>query len=294
MNKLFTKRMKTIAFFGTIGVLSFTLVAKPAFKAVRAYINPTISYTLDGEKVLKNAKTITYDNKTYVPLADVAKLMGLQTRYQNNTIIMTTKPQVTTDGAFQITPQTTGTVTIPKAIIKEVKVESKTVTIFKAGAEDKTENYIILNISDITKIVKERDTKTYALTELKTGMEVSVKHSNIITSSLPPQTTAFEIKMLTQKLEDDKDVEDDKDDVDNKQTSLKDAKIVEINNSGKYIIIEGVTKDGKPFKILFDNKTKVKYEDSKKQPNTNALKAGQIADIKLEGARILEMMVKGK
>ncbi|MDF2613918.1 MAG: hypothetical protein K0S71_1704 [Clostridia bacterium] len=395
MNQYFAKKLKAVAFFGTIGVLSFTLVAKPAMKSVKAYVNPAISYTLNGEKVLADSKTIAYDNKTYVPLADVAKILGLQTQFNNNTVTMTTSPQqittstttsgtiqtnpTTTSGAFVVTPTTTGTVEIAKAIIKEVKVESKTVTIYKAGTEDKTENYTILNISDATKITSESDTKAYALADLKAGMEVSVKHSTVVSSAVPPQTEAFEIKMLAQKVEiakaiikevkvesktvtiykegtEDKaenytilnisDVtkitsesdtkaytladlkagmevsvkhstvvsssvppqtlafeikmlgqktEEDKDD-EKKETLLKDAKIIEVNNSGKYIVVQGGAQEGGQLKISFGNKTKVKYEGAKKQPNANSLKAGQIADIKFETAEgkstILEIIVK--
>jgi hypothetical protein len=307
MNQLFTKRMKALAFFGTISILSLTLVAKPALKKIKAYVNPTITYTLNGEKVLTDTKTITYDNKTYVPLADVAKLMGLQTKFENNTVIMTktTTPAIvvtpevkppTTTGAFVVTPETTETVEIAKAIIKEAKVESKTVTIYKAGDADKIENYTILNISDATKILHESDTKVYTLADLKAGMEVSVKHSKVTTSSLPPQTAAFEIKILAQKGDEDKD--DEKEEI-----TLTGVKILEVSNSGKYITVEGGTEEGGQIKITFDNKTKVKYEGAKKQPNANALKVGQIVNVKLErsktaatssDAKILEITVKGE
>lgn len=295
MNQLLIKKMKTIAFFSTMGVLSFTLMAKPTLKTIKAYLNPAISYTLDGESVLKNAKTITYDNKTYIPLADVAKLMGLDTKFKNDTVIMTEKPDagltipktktpITTGSAFEITPETTATVVVKQATIKEIKTENKTVTIFKPGDADKTESYIILNISDVTKIVKEEDKKVYTLADLKAGMDVSVKHSKITSSSLPLQTVAFEIKILAPDKEE--------------QRSLNDVKIIEVNNSGKYIIVEDQKAEGGQLKISFDNKTKVKYQDAKKQPNVNALQAGQTADIKLAGdtlqAKIIEITVKSK
>lgn len=208
MNQLFTKKMKAIVFLGTMGVLSFTLVAKPALKTIKAYINPSISYTLDGQKVLGDVKTITYDNKTYVPLADVAKIAGLQTKFENNTIIMTK-----------------GTIALPQLPAPQTTT---------------------------------------------------------------PATVVVPAPVTTPQVIDVKEV----------ITSYENVKIVQVDNSGKYIIIQA---EGKQIKALFDNKTKVNYEDSKKQPNANSLKAGQTVDIKLasttassEGSvvKILEIKVK--
>ncbi len=301
MKEYVKKRVKMIMFLGTVGALSFSLVAKPVLKTIKAYVNPGMSYTLNGEKVLNGVQTITYDNKTYVPIADVAKILGIETKFENNTLALTTSRgtlatkswATTTDGAYKITPETTGTVSIKEAVIKDIKAENKLVTVLKAGAEDKTENYTILNITDVTKILRENDTKTYTLSDLKSDMKVSVKHSSVTTSTLPIQTVAFEIKILALASEEDKD--DDKEDKDEVKTFFKDARIVEVNNKDKYIVIESGKKGN--LKIAFSNKTKVKFENAKKQPNANALKEGQIADIKVEssnegGLQILEITVK--
>lgn len=297
MQKIFKKRKNMILFLIAMGLLSCSIAAKPTLKTVKAYLNPTMVYTLDGQKVLQNTSTITYGDKTYVPLAEVAKIMGLEMKLENNIVVMTTKGDqsavpapVTTGSAVQITPDTAGSVFINKAFVKEIKVESKTVTVHKDGREDKTENYVVLNISDITKILREGDDKLYALGDLKEGMPVSVKHSSVTTSSLPLQTTAFEIKMLAQNAAE----------LQKGLAELKDAKILEVNNGSKYIVV--ISKDSKSgqLKLLFSNKTKVKYEGLTKQPNINALKAGQIVDIKLDGAvaadapeaKILEIVVK--
>ncbi len=298
MNKLFTKRIRGLAFMGTLIVVSFTLAAKPTLKTIKAYLNPTISYTLNGEKVLKDTQTITYNNKTYVPLAEVAKLMALQVKLENNTVVMTTKSSE--QGSLEREE-----FIIPRAIIKQIDSTHRKVTILRVGNEDKIENYIVLNISNQTKIKYEDNDKVYNIEDLKRDMEVGVKHSKTITFSNPPQTEAFEIKILSQKDKEDQEEENKEEsekEKTEKQTILKDIKIVEVNNSEKYIIVEAAEKQGTQFKLSFDHKTKVKYEEAKKQPHANALKAGQVADIKIEGsmtslntaAKILEITVKSK
>lgn len=282
MNKLFTKKMRTLVFLGTMGALSLTLAAKPALKTVKAYVNPAISYTLNGEKVLADSKILTYDNKTYVPLADVAKLLGLQTQVSNNTISLTasqlalpasvTTAPVTTDSVIDVTPIPADAVVVPKATIKEVQADAKTVTILKDGTEDKTENYIVLNISDATKIINQADQKAYALTDLKAGTAVAVKYSNVTTTSAPTQFAAYEITVL-----DPNAADKDQQEVKTEKVALKGVKIAQVSNSGKYIVLEG-----QDLKIAFGNKTKIKFEGAKKLPNANSLKAGLIVDIEFE------------
>ncbi|WP_070000289.1 hypothetical protein [Cellulosilyticum sp. I15G10I2] len=300
--KQLTKKIKSGVFLGTLVAVSFTLTAKPALKTIKAYLNPTISYTLNGEKVLEDTKTINYDNKTYIPLADVAKIMDMQIKLENNTMIMTTKT-ATQPGEEK------ESVLIPEAIIKAVDAAHKKVIILKKESEDKIENYIVLNISDQTKISHEENKKVYTVEDLKTDMRVSVTHAKEMTYSLPPQTSVFEIKMLTVdtgKTEEEKDDadkkdkeddEDEKDDKGEKQTTLKNVRIIEVNNGAKYIVVEAAAKDKGSFKIAFDNKIKIKYEGEKKQPNVNALKAGQMIDIKIGNSdselfKILEVTVK--
>lgn len=177
--KLLSK--KVIAIVATMSLVSVPLVAKPIMKKITAYLNPTITYIYDGKEILDDVNSITYGNKTYIPVSEFAKALGKDVRYKNGKIIITSK----VEDVKQII--------IDKAVIKEIDKQNNQVTILPAGRKDSYENYIILNVGSDTFLRHEKLKKIVVLDDLEVGMEVKVAHSLVSTSSLPPQTNAFEM-----------------------------------------------------------------------------------------------------
>lgn len=172
---------------GTSLLVCTSLIAAPVLKEIKAYLNPSIQYTLDGEAILDGTKTISYNNKNYVSVADLANALGLEVSYENNTVSFTSS-----------TADRLEVVTVPKATIKEVLLDSNQIVILPEGAKDTPTNYLILNTSTETTIKDTASERTYTLKDLKEGMTLSVEHSPMMTRSMPPQTAAYTITLLDQ------------------------------------------------------------------------------------------------
>lgn len=172
---------------GTSLLVCTSIIAAPVLKEIKAYLNPSIQYTLDGEAILDGTKTISYNNKNYVSVADLANALGLEVSYENNTVSFTSS-----------TADRLEVVTVPKATIKEVLLDSNQIVILPEGAKDTPTNYLILNTSTETTIKDTASERTYTLKDLKEGMTLSVEHSPMMTRSMPPQTAAYTITLLDQ------------------------------------------------------------------------------------------------
>lgn len=371
MNKKILSK-KVIGIVAAMSLISVPLMAKPVMKKITAHLNSAITYAYDGKEILKDVNSITYGNKTYVPVNEFARALGKDVSYKNGKIIVTSKVEEIKQ------------ITIDKSVIKEINKQNNQVTILPAGREDSYENYIILNVGPNTLLRHEKLKKIVVLNDLEVGMEVKVAHSLVSTSSLPPQTNAFEMviyansgTVTTPDEEDDqnhkvsmgtvkevnvagnqvtilpvgqkdsyenyivlnvsdqtllknakqgkllnlKDLtvgmkvkavhsqmatfslppqtptykiividkwdtgkDDDKEDYD-----LEDAVIKQINHAEKYLV---VVADGKEYKVIFTNKTKVEYDKGNKKPNVNSLKVGQVIDIEVEDGVAEEIEVQ--
>lgn len=172
---------------GTSLLVCTSIIAAPVLKEIKAYLNPSIQYTLDGEAILDGTKTISYNNKNYVSVADLANALGLEVSYENNTVSFTSS-----------TADRLEVVTVPKATIKEVLLDSNQIVILPEGAKDTPTNYLILNTSTETTIKDTASEHTYTLKDLKEGMTLSIEHSPMMTRSMPPQTAAYTITLLDQ------------------------------------------------------------------------------------------------
>lgn len=172
---------------GTSLLVCTSIIAAPVLKEIKAYLNPSIQYTLDGEAILDGTKTISYNNKNYVSVADLANALGLEVSYANNTVSFTSS-----------TADRLEVVTIPNATIKEVLLDSNQIVILPEGAKDTPTNYLVLNTSTETTIRSTASEHTYTLKDLKEGMTLSVEHSPMMTRSIPAQTAAYTITLLDQ------------------------------------------------------------------------------------------------
>lgn len=199
MNKKIQKGLKLLAISLTIGALSIPVIAKPALQKIEAFLNPTLTYMLDGEEVMDGVDAITYKDTTYISLAELNKALGHEISYDNGVITIKT-PEATvarTGGTTKEAGTLPEYMTIEKALIKEVDLENGKVTILPEGQEDDMMNYIILNIDPETVSVRHEFLKIALNADaLVPGYQVSVKHSPIMQPSLPPQTPAFEIVIL--------------------------------------------------------------------------------------------------
>ena len=187
--KLLSKRV--VATVAAMSLIAVPLVAKPVMKKITAYLNPTISYAYDGDKILNGVNSITYENKTYVPVSEFTEALGKDLSYKNGKIIITSK----VEDQKQII--------IDKATIKEINKKDNQVAILPAGSEDRYENYIILNVGPNTLLRHEKIKIRVVLDDLKAGMEVKVAHSLLSTASLPSQTNAFDIMIYADNTEAD-------------------------------------------------------------------------------------------
>ncbi len=180
---MFLKSKKlSFIILGTSLLTCTSIMAAPVLKEIKAYLNPSIQYTLDGESILEASQTISYNNRNYVSVADLATALGLEVSYKNNTVSFTSpKSEV---------------VTVPQAIIKEVLMDSNQIVILPNGLDDTPAHYLVLTIDSETTIQDSEAVHTYTLKDLKEGMTLSVEHSPTMTRSIPPQTLAYEITLI--------------------------------------------------------------------------------------------------
>ncbi len=268
--KLISKRV--IALIAAMSLIGVPLVAKPVMKKITAYLNPTITYMYDGEKVLEDVNSLTYGNKTYVPVSEFAKALGKDVSYKNGKIVIISKEE---EKVEEEEVEEAKERIIDKATIKEINKENNQVTILPAGSKDSYENFIILNVGPDTLLRHEKLKIRVILDDLEVGMEVKVAHSLISTFSLPPQTNAFDVMIYGNSgtvTTPDKDKDKD-------EYEIEDAVIKEINKTEQYLVI--VKKD-KEYKITFNKKTEVEFEKGNKKANIDSLKVGQVVDVEVE------------
>lgn len=193
---------------GTSLLVSTSIIAAPILKEIKAYLNPSIQYTLDGQSILENTQTISYNNRNYVSVADLATALGLEVSYKDSTVTFTSSKEEV--------------LTISEATIKEILLDSNQIVVLPSGVEDTPTHYLVLNINSETIIKDAESVRTYTLEELKEGMTLSVEHSSVMTRSLPPQTTAYTLTIL---------------DENPTYTLLTNMSIVSINEAEDYFII---------------------------------------------------------
>lgn len=268
MNK-FTKSKKLIVVGTTLCLLTISAVATPIFTTIQANLNKAPIYTLNATKIMDGVDAINYSNKTYVPIEDLAIALGLEvTTKDNNIDLKTPIPKE---------------VTIPKALIKEVNLETNQVTVLPEGKSDSYENYIVLNLSKDTTIQHEKLKKVYTLKDLTPGLNVKVVHSPIMTSSLPPQTPTYSITILESSSTNGGTTPE------HTLTHLDDVTIQSIDHAKKQLVVKD--KSGTLTQVPFTNKTKVEWDNHKK-PNANSLKVGQIVDIELKNGVAIEIEIE--
>lgn len=274
---MLSKKLK-ITLIGTSLLLGTSLVAAPHLKNVKAFLNPTITYTLDGNVILKGTNTLNYNNKNYVSVAELAKALGLEVSYKGNTVSFTTsKNDTPTDK-----PTLSDDITIAKATIKQISMDDKQVTILPDGQTDTPINYIVLNIGDNTVIKHILNKAIYTLSDLSEGMSISVTHSNAMTRSLPPQTATFTLTILEETLE-----------AAPESITLDNRVVVEVNHKENYFVVVPQGADAKDINnqtiIRYDQKTKLTFANSKKQPNINSLKVGSLVTLHVSPAMTMSI-----
>lgn len=269
----------TITLIGTSILLCTSLIAAPALKHVKAMLNPTIQYTLDGNTILKGTQTLNYNNKNYVSVAELANALGLEVSYKDNVVSFVTP-------TTPVTPETPASesITIAKATIKEISLETKQVTILPEGKTDEVNNYIVLNIGDDTHIKHYLNKAIYKINDLKTGMTISATHSPAMTRSIPPQTAAFTITILE---------EESTTEITSEAITLDKMVVAEVNQKENYFIVTPQGADAKDINvqtiIRYDQKTKLSFDDSSKQSNINSLKVGSLVTLRVSPAMTLSI-----
>lgn len=182
-------KQKLVLALAITTVIALPLTAKPIRQRITAYLNPGITYTFDGQNILKDSQTITYNNQNYVSVSELAKALGKEVSFKNGVVSITTpeKDQITGDLKNGV---------IEKAIIKEIDIKGKSLTILPVGQADKPENYMIINVPNEAEVVHERLKSIIRFTELEEGMTLKIIHAPMVTASLPAQTTAYKLIVL--------------------------------------------------------------------------------------------------
>lgn len=182
-------KQKLIVALAITTVIALPLTAKPIRQKITAYLNPHITYTFDGQNILKGNQTVTYNNQNYVSVGDLAKALGKEVSFKDGVVSITTPEDDQSTSGLE-------NGIIEKAIIKEVNVKGKTLTILPVGQADKLENYMIINVSNETQVVHERLKSIIRFEELEEGMTLKIIHAPMVTASLPAQTTAYKLVVL--------------------------------------------------------------------------------------------------
>ncbi|MGL4345054.1 MAG: stalk domain-containing protein, partial [Cellulosilyticaceae bacterium] len=143
MKTKFTNKAKTLMVVGVIGVLGFSLTAAPLIQEVKAQLKYNLAYTLNGQNVLEGTGGLIYKDQVYVPLRDVATTLGATVSYKDGQVTMIQGEAAPTEANTKSVPEAPvaqDTMTIEKAVVKEVNLENSQVIILPNGLEDKVEN----------------------------------------------------------------------------------------------------------------------------------------------------------
>lgn len=281
-NKL-TQKTKVLAMVGAISVMSISTIAAPIIQEVKANFKSNISYTLNGENVLEGKGGLVYNDQVYVPVRDIAKTLGFTVDYKNDTVIMNNQTNSNTRETKDndATETVNDAITIEKALIKNINLEGKQVTILPEGKEDKPENYLILTVGENTTIGHYKVKRLFALEDLAEGMSVSVSHSPISTRSLPPQSPAFNITMLEDLKEGTV-----------QNITFKDLTIIEISENKNSIVVSD-SKDKNDINaqkiIHLSDETNIHHAKNKRIYKATDLEVGQKVTVTVGPAATLSL-----
>ncbi|MGL4363000.1 MAG: hypothetical protein ACRCSG_07040 [Cellulosilyticaceae bacterium] len=200
-----SKNKKFIAITSiAIASLSLSLSAAPILKKVQAYFNPTITYIVEGEEITGTTNALTYRDTTYLPLAEITRLLGDNISYDKG-VITITKPDAdlnTIDENINlISPSIDDIVqqslTIERAYVTDVDAVNKRITVALENEEGEVLDTIIFLTSDNTtysSAVNPDVTKTFE--NILVGSPVKIEHSMIMMPSFPAQIEAYSFTLL--------------------------------------------------------------------------------------------------
>lgn len=252
MNKKLKRNVLSALLIAT--VVSAPLMASPIMQKITAYIYPNIEYRLDGVEILEDTQTIYYNGRNYVSVNDIVRALGKDVTFENGKVTITT-------------PQYEESVVINEAIIKKVDTKNNQVTILPVGKADKLENYKILNVGEETKLSYEKTKPVVKIGDLKENMKVKVVQAAFETASIPAQTTAYEIIILEDVVEQEQ--------VEDQDVVIKKATIKDIDDQKVTILPEGKADKHENYIILnIGKKTKIVHQSLNELITLNDLEEG--------------------
>lgn len=161
-----------------------TLFATTLFKPVRASINPSYTYSLNGKTIIKGQPALLYKGKYYAPMASLSNALGYDIVIQEDKAVITTP-----------NPATKDTITMPKAVITAIDFAANRITVYPQGQANSAANQIDLFITPETRITDMSGKTQFDITNLNTDMVVQATYSSKMTKSIPPQAKAISIKI---------------------------------------------------------------------------------------------------
>lgn len=70
---------------GAALMMATSVFADGALQQITAYLTPDVSVELDGQKVALQSAPVNYDGSTYLPVRELARVVGLSVDWDNNT-----------------------------------------------------------------------------------------------------------------------------------------------------------------------------------------------------------------
>jgi len=166
-----------------IGAMGFSLGASPIITNIKAQLDPTMKYQINGESVMESEAGIVYNDRIYIPLRAVTEALGLKVDYEKGKVSMTDL-----DKHLLYQP-----IYLNFLEIVDINPKDNQVTVSKNKNKDDIMNHLVLNFSEdtIVKIFGKED--DFTVNNLKVGDIVNIIHSPAMTFSIPAQTAVYEI-----------------------------------------------------------------------------------------------------
>ena len=187
-------KRKLLMVVGLVGAMGVGVMANPLYQEVKAIFNPTLQYELDGEEVLQGKGGLVYQDKVYLPIRDVATILGIDVEYKDKTVILKNKVNIEEKPEIKLPIAEEKLSEDFKGTVLNVDLENSRITILN----DK-DIEIVLNVSKETSFFGKHgditDKRLYNIQDLKEGMEISGSKSQIETASFPAQSAVYVINI---------------------------------------------------------------------------------------------------
>lgn len=197
-------------------------------------IKYNIVYARDGKKILDTGDVLIRDKDIYISLEDVQEILGDQISFKDNTVNISSKPQIEKNEGQAIKQS----ITINKAKIIDIDRIEETVSIISYDAADEPYSEIVLKVNEKCEMIYEEFNQPIPFNMLTEGMLISAEYEKEYNSLEERYPEALQIIILEEK----------------KQEEEPDTII-------EYVEILGIYQDRGYMKVAYSDKDKVAIEN---------------------------------